>query len=149
MRSVELARAAAQAETLYLRRMARRQGIRATFGAVAAVFGIAIVVMLHVLLYVILLGYVQPAVAALIVLAVDLLLAIVFAVLARRDTPDQIEREAKLLRDESLAELRSSLTFMSLVASATGFAVRRRVRVSKTPRERILGALVSRLMSRR
>jgi uncharacterized protein YacL len=147
MRSVELARAAAQAEALYLRRMARRQGIRAAFGAVAAVFGIAIAVMLHVLLYTILLGYTRPAVAALIVLAVDLVLAIIFAVLAKRDTPDQIEQEAKLLRDESLAELRSSLTLMQLAASATGLAVRRRA--NKTPQGRILGALASRLMSRR
>lgn len=147
MRSVELARAAAQAEALYLRRMARRQAMRGVFGAVAAAFGIAILVMLHVLLYDILVGYVRPAVAALIVLAVDLVLAIIFAVLARRDTPDQIEEEAKLLRDQSLAELRSSLTFMSLAASATGLVLRRRV--ARTPRGRVLGALASRVLTRR
>ena len=147
MRSVELARAAAQAEALYLRRLAQRQGMRAAFGAVAAVFGIALLVMLHVLLYVILLGYVSPAVDALIVLAVDLVLAIIFAVLARRDEPGQIEQEAKLLRDQSLTELRSSLTLMSLAASATGLVVRRRT--SRTTRGRVLGALASRLMARR
>jgi hypothetical protein len=147
MRSVELARAAAQAEALYLRRLARRQAMRGAFGAVAAMFGIAIVVMLHVLLYVILRGYMRPAVAALIVLAVDLVLAIIFAVLARRDTPGHIEEEAKLLRDEALTGLRSSLTLASLTASAAGLVFRRRV--NRTARGRVLNALASRLLSRR
>lgn len=147
MRSVELARAAAQAEALYLRRMARRHAMRGVFGAVAAVFGIATVVMLHVLLYVILAGHVRPAVAALIVLAVDLVLAIIFAVLARRDTPDRIEEEAKLLRDEALAGLRSSLTMTSLAASAVGLVLRRPRR--RTTRGGVLGALASRMLSRR
>ena len=147
MRSVELARAAAQAEALYLRRMAQRQAVRGVFGAVAAVFGLAILVMVHVLIYVILIGYVSPPIAAVILLALDLVLAIVFAVLARRDEPGQIEQEAKLLRDQSLVELRSSLTLMSLAASATGLVVRRRT--SKTVRGRVLGALASRVLSRR
>ena len=147
MRSVELARAAAQAEALYLRRMAQRQAIRGVFGAVAAVFGLAILVMVHVLIYVILIGYVSPPIAAIILLALDLVLAIVFAVLARRDEPGQIEQEAKLLRDQSLVELRSSLTLMSLAASATGLVVRRRA--NRTIGGRVLGALASRVLSRR
>ena len=147
MRSVELARAAAQAEALYLRRVARRQAMRAAFGAAAAVFGIAILVMLHVLLYVILIGSLRPAVAALIVLAVDLVLAIIFAVLARRNTPDRIEQEALVVRDEALAGLRSSLTLASLTASAVGVTLRRRA--NRTARGRVFGALASRLLSRR
>ncbi len=147
MRSVELARAAAQAEALYLRRLAQRQAIRGAFGGVAALFGLAILVMVHVLIYVILIGYVSPPIAAVILLALDLVLAIVFAVLARRDEPGQIEQEAKLLRDQSLTELRSSLTLMSLAASATGLVVRRRT--SKTMRGRVLGALASRVLTRR
>jgi cobalamin biosynthesis protein CobD/CbiB len=150
MRSVELARAAAQAEALYLRRVARRQAMRGAFGAVAAVFGIAIVVMLHVLLYVILAGFMQPAVAALIVLAVDLVMAIVFAVLARRNAPDRIEEEARLLRDEALAGLRSSLTMTSLAASAAGLVLRRGAsRTKGRGRRVIVSALASRLMPRR
>lgn len=147
MRSVELARAAAQAEALYLRRLAQRQATRGAFGAVAALFGIAIFVMIHVIIYTLLIGAVSPPIAACILLALDLAAAIVFAVLARRDEPGQIEQEAKLLRDQSLVELRSSLTLMSLAASATGFAVRRRA--GKTVRARLLGALAARLLSRR
>lgn len=156
MRSVELARAAAQAEALYLRRIAQRQVSRAVFGAIAAVFGIAILVMAHVLAYVLLLGYVSPPIAAVILLVLDVVVAIVFAVLARRDEPGQIEQEAKMLRDQSIAELRSSLTLMSLAASATGLVVRRRARRSSRgrvgdtpPALRLLGALASRLTSRR
>jgi hypothetical protein len=156
MRSVELARAAAQAEALYLRSAAQRQASRAVFGAIAAVFGIAILVMLHVLAYVLLLDYVSPPIAAVILLALDLMIAIVFAVLARRNEPGQIEQEAKVLRDQSIAELRSSLTVMSLAASATGLVLRRRARRSArvrgsegSPGLRVLGALASRLVSRR
>lgn len=147
MRSVELARAAAQAEALYLRRVARRQAMRGAFGAVAAVFGVAILVMLHVLFYVVLVGYVRPAVAALIVLAVDLVFAIVFAVLARRDQPDTIEQEALALRDEALAGLRSSLTTASLASAAAGLVLRRRA--NRTPQGRFFSALTSRVLSRR
>lgn len=147
MRSVELARAAAQAEALRVRLFATRQAMRGAFGAVAAVFGLAILVMLHVILYLLLVPHMHPVIAALIVLVVDLVVAIVFAMLAKRNQPSQIEREARLLRDQSLAELRASLTVMSLAGSATGLILRRRAATSR--RGRVLGALASRILARR
>ena len=60
MRAVELAKVAAAAEALRLRRLARRQAIRAGLGAGAAIFGIAVFVLLHVLAYDLLLAVVRP-----------------------------------------------------------------------------------------
>lgn len=150
MRQVELARAAAQAEALYLRRAAQRQAVRGVFGAVAAVFGIAVLVMLHVLAFLVLLIWVSPLIAAVILLALDIVVAIIFALMARQNTPGAIEQEAKVLRDQTLTELRSSMTLMSLAASATGLAVRRgaRVRTGGSTGRRLAGAVVSRLMTR-
>ncbi len=147
MRTVELARAAADAEKLRLQRMARRQGMRAAYGAVAAVFGLAMLVLLHVILYLLLTLWVGPIWAAVIVFVADLVLAGIFAVMARRNTPDAIEEEAKMLRDQSLMEMRQSITLMSLAGSATELLLRRRR--PETTRGRVFGELASRLLSRR
>ena len=48
MRSVKLARVAAQAEVLRLRRFARRQSVRAVMGVVAVVFLLGVLIALHV-----------------------------------------------------------------------------------------------------
>ena len=55
MRSVELAKVALASEGLRLRRMARRQALRVAYGAGAAVFGIAMLVVLHFVIYLLLL----------------------------------------------------------------------------------------------
>ena len=51
MRTVELGRTAAQAELLRMKRFIRRQAMRGVWGAVAAVFAIAVLVMVHVVAY--------------------------------------------------------------------------------------------------
>ena len=124
MRSIELAKVAAAAEALRLRRIARRQVFRAVYAVVAAVFAIAILVGLHVVLWNLVVGWVTPVQASLIVVAVDVLIAAIFGVLAMRNTPDPIEVEAKALRHQALIEMRQSLRFMSLVAQTAGVAMR-------------------------
>ncbi len=104
-------------------------------------------VMLHVIIYLVLAPNTGPVWAAVIVFAVDLVVAGIFAILAKRNTPDPIEEEAKMLRDQSLIEMRQSITLMSLAASATGLLLRRRRR--ETTRGRVFGELASRLLSRR
>ena len=110
MRTLRLAQVAAQAEGLVLKRTALRFGKRATFGAVAAVFGLALLVMVHVTGWEALTGFggITPFWSSVIVLAVDLLLAGLFALLARGTLPDSVEREARDLRDRSLLELRNT-----------------------------------------
>lgn len=149
MRSIELAKVAAAAEALRLRRIARRQAFRAAYGAVAGVFAIAVLVGLHVALWYLLVGWVTPVVASLIVVVVDLLIAAIFGFLATRNTPDAIELEAKAIRHQALVEMRQSLRFMSLVAEIAGLAIRTGVsNTTRRSRLMVLAEGASRLVGR-
>ena len=110
MRTLRLAQVAAQAEGLMIKRSVLRYGRRAVYGAIAAVFGLALLVMLHVTGWLALTGFggVTPFWSSVIVLGVDLLIAGLFALLARGTLPDVVEREARELRDRSLLELRNT-----------------------------------------
>ncbi len=110
MRTLRLAQVAAQAEGLVVKRTVRRFGKRAAYGAVAGVFALALLVMLHVTGWVALNGSggITPLWSSVIVLGVDLLVAGLFGLLARGTLPDPVEREARELRDRSLLELRNT-----------------------------------------
>lgn len=149
MRAVELAKVAASAEALRLRRMARRQGLRAAFGAVAAIFAVAVLVALHVVGWHLLAGYVTPVQASLILLVVDVVIMAVFGVLAMRDTPDAIEQEALAIRQQAVIDMKASLTMMGVIGGVAGIALRstaqRGVRHGATS---ALTALAGRLLGR-
>lgn len=124
MRTVELAKVAAAAEALRLRRMARRQAIRAVYGLGAAIFGVAVLVVLHVVAWNALQPMLTPTQASLAVLAVDIVLAAGLGFMAWRNAPDAVELEAKAIREQAVIEMRQSLTVMGVVAGVTGVAVR-------------------------
>ena len=153
MRAVELAKVAAAAEALRLRRIARRQAMRAAFGAGAAVFAVAVFVLLHVLAYHLLLKIVSPAIASLILLVVDLVIAGVLGFMAMRNTPDDVEREALAVRRQAVHEMKRSITVMALASEVTALVVRGRVRSAATNPRRsrawLVADIVSRVMSRR
>lgn len=156
MRAVELAKVAASAEALRLRRMARRQGIHAAYYAAAGVFAVAAFVVLHVVLYHLMVPRLTPFQASLVLLALDLVVAGVFAYLAMRDTPDPIEEEARLIRQQAMVEMRQSLTVTALAASVTGTFLRRRYTrqpsvtvVQKRGTLHLVGELAARLLARR
>ena len=90
--------------------MARRVAKRAAFGAVAAVFGLAALVLVHVLVFLALLDFAGMLAfwAALIVLGIDVVFAGMFGLLARGHAPDRVEVEAQQLRDHSLREMRNA-----------------------------------------
>ena len=149
MRSIELAKVAGAAEALRLRRVARRQALRAAYGAVAAIFAVAILVGLHVVLWNLLVGWVTPVQASLIVVAVDVVIAAVFGVLASRDTPDTVELEAKAIRHQALVEMRRSLTVMSMVAETAGAVMRNGIRAGGSRSASMaLAEVASRLIGR-
>lgn len=110
MRTLRLAKVAAQAEGLRLRRLVRRAVKRVAFGAVAAVFALAVLVMLHALVFLALTGFAQmlPFWAALIVFGIDAVFAGIFGLLSRGGVPDRVEVEAQQLRDNSLREMRNA-----------------------------------------
>ena len=152
MRAVELAKVAANAEALRLRQLASRQGMRAGYGAVAAVFGLGVLVLVHVVLFEVLVLYVSPLVASLILLALDLVVAGICGLKALKSTPSAIEEEALAIRKQALIDLKGSVTMMALAGEAAGLVFRRGRTVTVVkPRGtvRLAGELASRLMSRR
>ena len=124
MKTVDLGRAAANAEVLRLKRMIGRQVTRAVLGVVAVVFLIGALILLHVVGYVALAPYLTPLEDSAVLLALDLVIAIICGVLAMRNSPDSIEVEAKLLRDQSIMAMKESLKFAALVGPVGAAATR-------------------------
>lgn len=152
MRTVELAKVAASAEALRLRRVAYRQGMRAAYGAGAAVFAIGVLVLLHVVAYNAMVPRLSPLVASLILLAADVILAAVLGYLALSNKPDAVEEEAKMIRQQAVVELQKSMTVMALAGEATSLLLRRPPTVTVVkPRGtvRLAGELASRLLARK
>ena len=112
MRTTQLVRIAAQAEVLLLKRQAKVAQRRVIFGVVAAIFGIAVFVTVHIMAGMALVQYahLSPFVAVLIVFGADLLVALVFALLASGSVKDPVVEEARELRDRSLAQAKENLS---------------------------------------
>lgn len=100
---------------LRIKRLVRRQVFRAVFGAVAAVFALGALILLHVVGYTAMVPSLTPLQASLVLLAIDVVIAAVFGILAARGAPDAVEQEAKLVRDQAIAEMRESMAVATLV----------------------------------
>ncbi len=120
MRTTRLARLAAEAEILLIRREIKTVINRAIYGAVAAVFALFLLSAVHVIAYMALRQYggLGPVVSAAIVLAVDLVVTVVFYLLASGAMKDPVADEARLLRDQSLAQIKESLTMAAVLRPA-------------------------------
>ena len=121
MRTVRLARVALQAEILLLRRLLAIAIRHAIFGVVAAVFAIAVLVMVHVMAVEALeqWGGLSPLLSTTIVFVLDLLAAGGFGFMATRRIDDPVADEARRVRDTSMEQARQSLTLAALIAPAT------------------------------
>ena len=98
--------------------------MRGVWGAVAAVFGIAVLVMVHVIAFILLSMVMAPIWAALIVFAFDVIMLAVFGAIAASSKPDRIEIEARELRDRALLEMREALAVDALLSPIGRVAVR-------------------------
>ncbi len=121
MRTVRLARVAAQAEILLVRRIISGVVRRAILGVVAAVFALGVLILLHVIIVMALeqFAHLMPIASVAIVLAVDLIIAVIFGLMANGTIADPVAEEARRVRDQSLEQARQSLTFAAMVAPAT------------------------------
>ena len=121
MRTVRLARVAAQAEILLLRRLLAVAIRHAIFGVIAAIFAIAVLVLLHVVAVLALETFagLSPILSVAIVLGVDLAVAALFGVLAAGKITDPVADEARRVRDTSIEQARQSLTLAAMLAPAT------------------------------
>ncbi|MBC7802065.1 MAG: hypothetical protein H7Z10_15725, partial [Gemmatimonadaceae bacterium] len=133
--------------------IARRQGMRAAFGAGAAVFAIGVLVLLHVVAFQAMVPNVGPLAASAILLGVNLVIAGVLAYLAMSNKPDAIEDEAKMIREQAIVEMRKAVGFMALAGEVTGMVLRRPARgvtvVKPRGTVRLAGELAARMMARR
>ena len=118
MRTLRLARIAAEAEGLRLRHLARRTAVRATLGVVAFGFFAAAVVLAHVAAWFWLLRFWEPDNAALALAGADLLIAIALGLLAARSSPDRTEIEALAVRQRALDGAGASIAWSSLALQA-------------------------------
>ena len=126
MRTVDLAKVAAIAEALRLRRMMRRFGLQAAFLAVAGLFGLFALIFLHVLLWMLCYGpwNTGKVWASVVVVLFDVVIAGILLLLGRGKLADPIEVEARITRDRSLSELRSAVAITALTGTVTGPAGR-------------------------
>ena len=106
MRLFRLLQLAAQAETLRWKRTGRGYAIQAGFGVGAALFGLMMLIMLHLAAFEWFVGTsVGPVGGALIVAGVDLVLAGLFGFLATRSGLDPVAVEAERVRDNALRQV--------------------------------------------
>ena len=124
MRTIDLGRAAAQAELIRLKLLLKRQAMRGVWGAVAAVFGLAVLVMVHVIGYLLLCLILPPIWAAVVVLAFDLIVLAVFGLLAVVSKPGRVEVQAQEIRDRALIEMRESVAISALLNPVARVAVK-------------------------
>jgi len=108
----------AQAEALRLRRFAHRTTNRVIFAVVAAVFALSLLMALHVSLVLLLVRWMAPIFAVLIVAGIDLIVVSVCGWAALSSKPDRIEREALQVRREARAQLGEAFVMSAFVLPA-------------------------------
>jgi hypothetical protein len=114
MRTLRLARIAAEAEGLRLRQRMRRTAIRVAFGLIALAFLVGAVAFVHVAAWYWLRQSWPSEHAALLLAGADLILAILLGVLAARSSPGRIEMEALAVRRQALDSAMSTIAWPTL-----------------------------------
>ena len=124
MRALRLARIAAEAEGLRLRHSAQRTVVRAILGliALALLFG-ALIFGQIAAWYWLRVSWDRPE-TALILGGAELVLAVIFGLLAARSSPGRIEVEALAVRRRALESAISSVAFSALAARLVPVAFR-------------------------
>ena len=114
MRTFRLARVAADAELLRLRLRAGRAAVRAILALAALGFLAGAAVFCHIALWYWLRHYFEPPQSALILAGIDVVLAVILALLAARSTPSRTELEALDVRPRAVEGITASLAFSAL-----------------------------------
>lgn len=122
MKIAELGKATAQAELTVRREMAIRIGRQVAFLVVAAVFGLLAVLSGHALLWAFAyqtLGF-SVLGAAILVFAVDAVIALLFLLLGRRSIMTPTEIRARFAREHAMNELRQALALTAVTSAIAG-----------------------------
>jgi len=130
MRTLRLARVAAEAEGLRLRERAQRTAVRVALGMVAMIFMLGVLVFLHIAAWYWIRKSWQREYTALAMAGADFVLALVLAFTAAHSSPGRIEVEALAVRQRAVESAVSSLAMSSLALQGlrlmTGMLRRRR-----------------------
>jgi hypothetical protein len=118
MRATNLLKVASQAEILRIQHMLKRQGTRAALGLAASVFILGALVLADIAGWQFVRFYVDPVYASLIMLGINLLIAVIFGLLAMRSSPSRHETEALAVRQQALLETRNSVALGALIPIA-------------------------------
>ncbi len=124
MRSLRLARIAAEAEGLRLRYAVRRAVVRAVFGVVALALLLGALAFCHIAAWYWLRQWFDRPAVALIIAGAELVLALILALLAARSSPGRIEAEALALRRRALDDATRSLAFSAMLTQLLPTAIR-------------------------
>lgn len=124
LRPLRLARIAAEAEGLRLRYIARRTAIRAVMGLIAVVFLGGALAFFHIAFWFWLRRHFESPATSLIVAGADLLITLLFGLLAARSSPSRLEREALDVRRRALENATSTLAYSTLAAQALRLGTR-------------------------
>jgi hypothetical protein len=125
MRTLRLARIAAEAEGLRLRRQAQRMVVRAVFGVMALVFLAWALAFAHVAAWFALRvnGDVAPWAAALIIAGGDAAITLFLLLIAARSSPGQVELEALEVRRRALESATRGFALATVLVPLTRFAM--------------------------
>lgn len=123
MRALRLARIAAEAEGVRLRRRAQRALIAAILASIASVFMLGALVFCHVAAWFYLRAHWEQPATALILAGSDVLLALVLVLLAARSTTSRVELEALAVRQRALESIGSTLAISAMATQLLRLAV--------------------------
>lgn len=121
MRSLQLARIALEAETLRLRRMARRTATRGAMVVAAVPFLLAMLAFFELALWSYLAGQFIAPFAALIMAGANIIVAGVFLLVAAVSSDSRVEIEALKVRQKALEDVSRQITMAAMIAPATRF----------------------------
>ncbi|HEY3847826.1 MAG TPA: hypothetical protein VGL95_12000 [Acetobacteraceae bacterium] len=125
MRTLRLARIAAEAEGLRLRRQARRTAVRLAIGVVALIFLAWALAFAHVAAWYWLregVGWAQPG-TAMAITGADLVIAAFLALLAARSSPGRVEMDALQVRQRALESATSGFALTTMLVPAVRLAL--------------------------
>lgn len=142
MHPFRLARVAAEAERLRIKRIIRHLVVRAILGAIAGVFALAALAWLHMIVWYALAYAIEPLPRSAVMVGIDLVILLIFALLAMRSPHDPIETEALEVRRAAVAHIRRNLSLAALAATVARAAGRNRAVGSA------LGSFAARLFNR-
>src|SRR3954453_17818199 len=111
LKPLRLARIAAEAEGVRLRHVAQRTVTRIIVGVIALIFLMAALGFFHVAFWFWLRRTFESSAASLIIAGGDLLIAVIFGLLAARSSPGRLETEALEVRRRALENATSSLAY--------------------------------------